>query len=645
MKSTLVEFARFKHLGTGILRKGDEYLRTVIDHPVQQVCMSIDQLPFNNLMHELRYENDAEESRIDALSTLSELVTNLLQRHNDHKDITVLLEELNKKYQDDPVALSKQVMELLQQHDNGNRLVDGPLLKEIKKGCNALQQIDLIANATELSALPFEAALSDDGTPLFRSGKGVVLTRRVRGDFNESPAHWPVTPRVLFVWSAAGGEVPYKEHREVLLEALKPWLPPDDLESVFVEIGNAKRRQIEQATRDGGFTHFHLLAHGQRLNQESDKRFGIALNHPIEGADVVTPEQLSETLTGIRSSAVVVTLAACDAGNQTDVINPEKSLAHILHTSGFPVVVASQLPLTMNGSNILVQRFYDDLFEGLDVREALHRTRVELYEKEEAGHGWVSLVGYVQLPEGYTYFLEAVRLKSHLSSLMNLRDRAEALAETGASRDDFFAIGSDLKRQINTLNNLLLQTKNKKALDESRGLLGSAEKRLAELLFRHLGDETSKQASRQAMDRACNWYRQAFDANPSHHWSGVQYLALHAALTGEVDSQKWKTAYRAAEVDRIRLTEYWAQGSLAELALLSQLIGEPTDETAEFYLLEMKGRFEHVTSTKPNADKPFQSTELQLRRYIDWWLPVNGFFPGAPDLAQQARKLVELIVE
>ncbi|MCU7862831.1 MAG: hypothetical protein KZQ92_02510, partial [Candidatus Thiodiazotropha sp. (ex Lucinoma borealis)] len=112
MKSTLVEFARFKHLGTGILRKGDEYLRTVIDHPVQQVCMSIDQLPFNNLMHELRYENDTEEARIDALSTLSELVTNLLQRHDDHKDITVLLEELNKKYQDDPVALSKQVMGL-----------------------------------------------------------------------------------------------------------------------------------------------------------------------------------------------------------------------------------------------------------------------------------------------------------------------------------------------------------------------------------------------------------------------------------------------------------------------------------------------------------------------------------------------------
>lgn len=116
----------------------------------------------------------------------------------------------------------------------------------------------------------------------------------------------------------------------------------------------------------------------------------------------------------------MVTLAACDASNQMDTITPKKSIAHALHVSGLPVGVASQLPLTKQGSNILVHHF-----------------------KDKAGRR------------------------------------------------------------------------------ESRG----------------------------ALERARDWYRLAFNANPPHHWSGVQYLALNAALTGKVDAEDWKTAYRVAEVD------------------------------------------------------------------------------------------------
>jgi ABC-type Fe3+-hydroxamate transport system substrate-binding protein len=102
----------------------------------------------------------------------------------------------------------------------------------------------------------------------------------------------------------------------------------------------------------------------------------------------------------------------------------------------------------------------------------------------------------------------------------------------------------------------------------------------------------------------------------------------------------WKTAYRAAEVDRVRPNEYWAQGSLAELVLLGKLTGESTDETATTYLQEMKDRYKAVQSKKPDADNPFQSTELQLRRYEEWWLTANGFFPGTTDLADETRSLI-----
>ena len=166
--------------------------------------------------------------------------------------------------------------------------------------------------------------------------------------------------------------MPQAEHRQALLAALDPWLPPSDRESVLVELAHARLRDLKAAVEKAqdagrGFTHIHLLAHGHLLRDEDDDRFGIAFDHPIEGMDVVKPEQLAQAFEGVRSSAVVVTLAACDAGSQMDTITSEKSIAHALHVSGLPVVVASQLPLTVPGSNILVRRFYHDLLDGFDV--------------------------------------------------------------------------------------------------------------------------------------------------------------------------------------------------------------------------------------------------------------------------------------
>ncbi|MBW9273972.1 MAG: hypothetical protein K1563_09815, partial [Candidatus Thiodiazotropha sp. (ex. Lucinisca nassula)] len=341
MKSILVEFARFKNLGTGILREGDDYLRSITSHRVHQVRIPINQLPFSQLMNSLRYVYKDKHEYDDAFKSLSALVTDLLRRQ-DYMDVGELLDKLKSSCEEGNEALLQHVAQLLQQHDKASFLEEGPLLEEVNKNSDKLQQIDLVTNAAELSALPFEAALANDDKPLFLSGKGVVLTRRVRGVFRDFTPHWPATPKVLFIWSAAGGSVPHQKHKDALLNALKPWLPPHNIDKVFVEIGNAKYRDIEKITSEDGFTHCHLLAHGQQIDRKNDKRFGIALDHRIEGADVITPDALCKALEGIRSSAVVVTLAACDAGNQTDVINPDKSVAHLLHKSGFPVVIASQ---------------------------------------------------------------------------------------------------------------------------------------------------------------------------------------------------------------------------------------------------------------------------------------------------------------
>jgi len=627
VRSTLVEFARFHDLETGVLRKGDDYIRTVARHPVRQVTMGISQKPFNTMMRKLRYEQASEDERQQALADVSDLVTDLLDRHRN---------------------------------DDGD-LVEGKLLESLGDGDGAVQQIDLVVNASELAALPFECALDGGGMPIFLDGDGIVITRRVRRDsFAETAPNWPVQPRVLFAWSAAGGDVPSARHREALLRALAPWLPlltekqitgeealgnsADAIAETYVEVGNAKLSDLEAAVGEGGYTHVHLLAHGHPVGGGDDARFGVAFDHPIEGKDVVAPDQLSAALGGLLSSAVVVTLAACDAGNQGDTINPEKSLAYELHVDGFPVVVASQLPLTIAGSNLLVKDFYTDLFEGLDVRAALHRARVRLYqERDVAGHDWVSLVGYVQLPEGYATLLAETRLASQLAALKNVREHTETLAARGADQDEWSRVIDLLTGRVDALATLLSDTGDPDDLDENRGLLGSAEKRLAEICFHYLDDESSTATSRAALERASDWYRTAFEENRKHHWTGVQYLALHAAVTGEVDLKHWTTCCRAAELDRLEPAEYWAQGSLAELALLGRIIDQETDEDAQAYIDEMVARV--AALPEPPSYSPFAATRLQLRRYVDWWRQDDGFFPGTVDLAPAAGQLANSLTD
>ncbi|MEW8316471.1 MAG: hypothetical protein AB2669_11160, partial [Candidatus Thiodiazotropha endolucinida] len=93
MKSILVEFARFKNLGTGILREGDDYLRSTTSHRVHQVRIPINQRPFSQLMNSMRYVYKDKHEYDDAFKSLSLLVTDLLRRQ-DYMDVGELLDKL-----------------------------------------------------------------------------------------------------------------------------------------------------------------------------------------------------------------------------------------------------------------------------------------------------------------------------------------------------------------------------------------------------------------------------------------------------------------------------------------------------------------------------------------------------------------------
>ena len=108
------------------------------------------------------------------------------------------------------------------------------------------------------------------------------------------------------------------------------------------------------------------------------------------------------------------------------------SLAQELHRLGVPVVVASQLPLTMAGSVVMARVFYRYLLEGDDVRRALHAARVALRDDANAGHDWLSLVGYVRLPpEGYARHLAEFGLRAELGMLDAQQKRADRLSVQG----------------------------------------------------------------------------------------------------------------------------------------------------------------------------------------------------------------------
>jgi hypothetical protein len=386
MQSELIEFFRFNRQTKGMLRKGDRYLLVRGGAPAREVRITIDHDDFMERLELFRYASQTDEGqRKQALDELSGTVTSMLG--------------FGKK----PVSA---------------------------------QQIDLVTNAAELSALPFELAVGADGRPIFAvPDRPLVLTRRVRRESHGERPVWWSKPRVLFAYASppgAGPKVPFDDHIDALRVALKPWIEPlagfehavPDERSVLQILPKASLKAIRlegsKAMKEGRpFTHLHILAHGCAIGQGFKRRFGLAMHDDADASKMtaVAPEQLRRRLTTIAEHLVVVTLAACDGGNQANSIAGGGSIAHELHSSGIPVVVASQFPLTFAGSAVFTGIFYRDMLAGDDVRDALYATRSALYQQADVGYDWASLVAYVQLPEDYHDRLVEVGLQAEMASL------------------------------------------------------------------------------------------------------------------------------------------------------------------------------------------------------------------------------------
>jgi hypothetical protein len=547
-------------------------------------------------------------------------------------------------------------------------------------------QLDLVTAARELWTIPFEAATTPDGEPLFaRKDPVVVLTRRVPQHFAEQRPAWPARPRVLFAhaspaWLGAD-PVPAAEHRAALLKALRPWVDPlpgldvvvGDERSVLTTLPEASLQDIAEACRAAEkegrpYTHVHILAHGvfvQHPVYSSRSGYAIALaadDGKAAEADAIVTALRPHAEDGSRADLpLVVSLAVCDGGNAANSRVRAAGVAQELHRDGIPVVVASQLPLTFEGSVVLARELYGGWMAGRDVRAVLHAARVALREETDSRHDWVSMVAYVRLPEGYADYLLQVRLAGQLAALETAKRHDQEMERLTPELRPYDAVTERLKECAERLEGFLTQPSTPgqptrvEVMQENAGLLGSANKRLAELLYRRAQVDPARsaewlQASREAMVRARDAYREGFARNPSHHWTGVQYLAIDAALKGVVSNVgQWYACLVAAMTERDRddtkaADRVWALGSLVELALLAGVAPGATAAEVDgpAVLDDLRTSVEALPAGTFGVVSPIDSTCRQLERYVSWWTAANGFFPGAStDLSEAAKALAE----
>jgi hypothetical protein len=444
------------------------------------------------------------------------------------------------------------------------------------------------------------------------------------------------------------------DHIKSLADALAPWSrgkdPRDDGLLVVREVFSAGELASERTK--AAPTYVHVLAHGALVPPPRRlpdlKIWGLRLGYERDPG--TSPAEIAAALAPAGGRPLVVTLSACDSGNQSQSVFDVPSVVQDLHRAGIPVVVGSQLPLTQRGSVTLTQAFYHSLLQGADVRAALHAGRVALRQDAAAGHDWLSLVAYVRLPpEGYAEHLLEFGLRVELGLLDAAQARADALGVHGGSLEAFAEVESMYGDRLTSLAGRRRRLgRRRDLLDECDGLQASAFKRLAELQFiRTRWHEDRRQDladARAALAQAAAHYRDAYRANISAHWLGMQQLALEAVLDGAFRRPAdLPQVARAAELmrdgapDDAGRQDFWSCGTLAEATLLAPVAGGPRElEPARAALAELVAR----AKAAPKGEEAINSTRRQLQRYVAWWTGANGFLPGVEFLSGDAALMV-----
>jgi len=514
-----------------------------------------------------------------------------------------------------------------------------------------LTHLRIVFSASELAMLPFEASKVPSGKA---SGGGnawlalqtrapVCITRHIRSVATEE-VPWPTSPRVLFI---AGPDTPVVEHRQALETALRPWRDDTDRVGHLLTVLEQPTvatigQEFRAATLKGApYTHVHVLAHGGQV--DSRDRYSPVALYLKDGEEAVRGEYLASALTAVGQAGTVrpavVTLASCDSGQQVDVRTTDAALAHDLHDQGIPLVVASQFPLTVQGSVPFVARFYEGQLRGEHPLESLYAVRLDLHGQMGAvTHDWASLAVYEALPANLAQQLEGLRYwqarRAHDCALKRL----EALA-----RQDRPATGPDFswRDRLVAVDACVadLPTSGPYSL-ECAGLRASAHKRVAFAALEQAaltdeagtGDEFMKVCRQRLDDARIEYWRasKAFLAPSTEpmrrkanlHWLLGQVISLDVALGKPLDEAMLTTACLAADIDLHDCNEVeraWAHVSLSEFNLLRLSAVELSPQQREVIASKAIENTQAFIRLMGHGSEHVFTTGRQFGRYVSWW--------------------------
>jgi len=608
----------------------------------------------------------------------------------EHRQLLTRLERLRYGTTAAPISASQREAEIREMGEAVGRLFGQvpALLTELSNAGEEqtrLVNLRLSISAYELGLVPFETAVGPDGVP----GSGsplqlrslIAITREIRRG-QQLPVEWNRQPRILFAFASPPGlpQVPAQAHLVALRRAIEPWVKIadkdteriGDVKAMLTVLPNATLEMIRDACRSTEYTHVHILAHGAPFTEAGNQRYGVALCSDSDPSQysVVDGERLAIALKGWDSSGrakkppTVVTLATCDSGNVSSVMIPGGSIAHELHTEGIPWVIASQFPLWMRASSIACEVLYSGLLSGADPRWVLHELRQRLRTDVPETHDWASIVAYATIAPDLEAQVEAFRdrqirrrmdvLFGRIDDLVgaNAPTAAEAhrvfdapgagAGATGratlsaAAKDELKALCASIRASLTDWSAELTATNNPKQFAERLGISAASEKRIAIAYGLAKTDPSDKDqkayeaASKEAYQRARDFYRAALEADPVNHWVITQYLSIAAIppLTNDAgldglsrEYGQWWAAARQIATWQLRHAERgdraWALATLAELEMLGVVYGTAFDKAQAAQ--EIVRLCEQIRELVPPDSFAIFSTMRQFKRYTGYW--------------------------
>jgi hypothetical protein len=597
-----------------------------------------------------------------------------------------------------------------------------------QSGHVASTHLRLIISATELALLPFELALAPAGFPgagqylALQPQMPVCITRETRR-VEKQYLTWPRRPKILFAFAQPDGyaPVPAQAHLLALRRAIAPWLSitehtcAADRKKMVAErlhvLPNASVATLEDECAKGNYTHIHILAHGASEKTGDDTRYRLALHAKRNAGqvDLVSGARLATTLQAQReqhdrnaSQMAVVTLASCNASNVGTIGAIGASISHDLHEAGIPLVIASQFPLSFDGSVMMVEKLYNDLLWGKDPRESLIDLRRSLHSHFTNLHDWASLTAYTTLPPDFDAQLADFRItraKQALNATLNRADQEleqlapkpaqqkepkspsanpqePALTQGDSAKEESTKEDSttnkdrlyDVFNQIRSDKQLLQKTMEEHPAQREKILakLAGVSKREAQLQYHVVTswvDRTEKEqkAVLDSMYESRRFYWETRFLEPVEAYKTVQYLSLTIPLfwmgkTLPIDKRPERdklSLWIAAELQALNaltiesnVTRGWAWCDLAELYLLAPLVPDLAKLRPDFKFGEAAvAAATEVTILAGRSSYCNFSTRRQIHRYPTWYVPMMEIGGADKTLCEKINATAKLMLD